>query len=74
MRSNDVIEVVKPLGGGISEVTLFSDEAAGLASTAAVLVEQEPGFPLRRPASIIARQRRRPIGEEGRDPSDWWRR
>ena len=39
MQSNDAIEVVVPLGGGISEVTLFSDSAAILAGTAGVLVE-----------------------------------
>jgi hypothetical protein len=31
MQSNDIIEVVTPLGGGISEVTLFPDAAAVLA-------------------------------------------
>jgi hypothetical protein len=40
MQSNDVIEVVTPLGGGISEVALFPDAAAVLAGTAGVLVEQ----------------------------------
>ena len=39
MQSNDAIEVVAPLGGGISEVTLFPDAAAVLAGTAGVLVE-----------------------------------
>src|SRR4029079_2143228 len=60
-----------PLGGGIGEVTLFSDEAAVLASTTAVLVAQGRGFLLRRPASIVARERCRRVGEEGRDPGDW---
>jgi len=40
MRSNDVIEVVTPLGGGISEVTLFPGAAAVLAGIAGVLMEQ----------------------------------
>jgi hypothetical protein len=31
MQSNDIIEVVTPLGGGISEVTLLPDAAAVLA-------------------------------------------
>lgn len=31
MQSNDIIEVVTPLGSGISEVTLFPDAAAVLA-------------------------------------------
>jgi len=48
MQSNDVIEVVMALGGGISEVNLFPDVTAVLAGTAGELVE--PG---RRPASII---------------------
>ena len=48
MQSNDVIEVVAPLGGGINEVSLFADAAAVLAGTAGVL--EEPG---RRRASII---------------------
>jgi hypothetical protein len=39
MQSNDAIEVVAPLGGGISEVALFPDAAAVLASTAGGLVE-----------------------------------
>src|SRR5690348_15719987 len=39
MQSNDVIEVVAPVGGGISEVTSFPDAAAVLAGSAAVLVE-----------------------------------
>ena len=39
MQSNDAIEVVAPLGGGISEVTLFPDAAAVLAGTAGVLAE-----------------------------------
>jgi signal transduction histidine kinase len=39
MQSNDAIEVVAPLGGRISEVTLFPDAAAVLAGTAGVLVE-----------------------------------
>ncbi len=39
MQSNDAIEVVAPLGGGISEVSLFPDAAAVLAGTAGVLVE-----------------------------------
>jgi hypothetical protein len=30
MQSNDAIEVVAPLGGGISEVALFPDAAAVL--------------------------------------------
>jgi peroxiredoxin len=34
MQSNDVIEVVTPLGGGISEVILFPDATAVLAGTA----------------------------------------
>jgi hypothetical protein len=37
MQSNDVIEVVTPLGGGISEVTLFPDTTAALAGTAGTL-------------------------------------
>ncbi|MBP1888374.1 hypothetical protein J2Z50_006693 [Ensifer mexicanus] len=40
MQSDDVIEVVTPFGGGISEVTLFTNAAAVLAGTAGVLVEQ----------------------------------
>jgi hypothetical protein len=39
MQSNDVIEVVTPVGGGISEVTSFPDAVAVLAGTAGVLVE-----------------------------------
>ena len=39
MQSNDAIEAVAPLGGGISEVALFPDAAAVLASAAGVLVE-----------------------------------
>src|SRR5262245_6050880 len=39
MHSNDAIEVVAPLGGGISEVALFPNAAAVLAGTAGVLVE-----------------------------------
>ena len=39
MQSNDAIEAVAPLGGGISEVALFPDAAAVLASTAGGLVE-----------------------------------
>jgi hypothetical protein len=39
MQCNDAIEVVAPLGGGISEVALFPDAAAVLAGTAGVLVE-----------------------------------
>ncbi|MBR0716520.1 hypothetical protein [Bradyrhizobium liaoningense] len=39
MQSNDAIEVVAPLGGGISEVTLFPDAAAVFAGTAGVLLE-----------------------------------
>jgi len=39
MQSNDAIEVVVPLGGGISEVTLFPDAAVNLAGTAGVLVK-----------------------------------
>ena len=39
MQSDDAIEVVAPLGGGISEVTLFPDAAAVLAGTAGELVE-----------------------------------
>ena len=39
MQTNDAIEVVVPLGGGISEVTLFPDAAAVLPGTAGVLVE-----------------------------------
>lgn len=38
MQSKDAIEVVAPLGGGISEVALFPDAAAVLAGTAGVLV------------------------------------
>ena len=34
MQSNDAIEVVAPLGGGISEVALFPDTAAVRAGTA----------------------------------------
>ena len=34
MQSNDAIEVVAPLGGGISEVALFPDAAAVPAGTA----------------------------------------
>jgi hypothetical protein len=34
MQSNDVIEVVTPVGAGISEVTLFPDATAVLAGTA----------------------------------------
>jgi len=34
MQNNDAIEVVAPLGGGISEVALFPDAAAVLTSTA----------------------------------------
>jgi hypothetical protein len=48
MQSNDAIEVVTPLGGGISEVTFYPDVTAVLAGTAGALVE--PG---RRPATII---------------------
>jgi signal transduction histidine kinase len=40
MQSNDIIEVVTPLGGGISEVSLFPDAAAVLADSAGVLLEQ----------------------------------
>jgi hypothetical protein len=40
MQSNDVIEVVTPLGSGISEVTSRPDAAAVLAGTAGVLVER----------------------------------
>lgn len=39
MQSNDVIEVVTPLGGGISEVASFPDAVVVLAGTAGVLVE-----------------------------------
>src|SRR5689334_17400480 len=39
MRSNDVIEVVVPLGGGISEVASFPDAPAVVAGTAGVSVE-----------------------------------
>jgi signal transduction histidine kinase len=39
MQSNDVTEVVAPLGGGISEVNSFPNAAAVLAGAAAVLVE-----------------------------------
>jgi isoquinoline 1-oxidoreductase subunit beta len=39
MQGNDAIEVVAPLGGGISEVTLFPDTAAVRAGTSGVLVE-----------------------------------
>jgi len=39
MQTNDAIEVVVPLGGGISEVTLFPDAAAVLPGTAGVLAE-----------------------------------
>ena len=39
MQSNAVIEVVTPLGGVISEVTLFRDAATVLAGNAGVLVE-----------------------------------
>jgi hypothetical protein len=39
MQNNDAIETVAPLGGGISEVAVFPDAAAVLASTAGVLVE-----------------------------------
>jgi signal transduction histidine kinase len=44
VRSYDVIEVVAPLGGGISEVTSFPDAAAGLAGTAGVLVGPDRSF------------------------------
>jgi hypothetical protein len=37
MQSNDVIEVIPPLGGGISEVILFPDATAVLAGTAGTL-------------------------------------
>ena len=40
MQGNDVVEVVAPLRGGISEVTSFPDAAAVLAGTAGVLVAQ----------------------------------
>jgi hypothetical protein len=40
MQSNDMIKVVTPLGGGISEVTSFPDEAAVLAGIAGILVER----------------------------------
>jgi hypothetical protein len=40
MQNNDAIEIVAPLGGGISEVALLPDAAAVLASTAGVV---EPG-------------------------------
>jgi signal transduction histidine kinase len=39
MQSNDAIEVVAPLGGEISEVTLFPDTFAVLAGTAGALAE-----------------------------------
>src|SRR6266567_4083754 len=39
MQDNDAIEVVAPLVGGISEVALFPDAAAVLASTADILLE-----------------------------------
>ena len=39
MQGNNAIEVVAPLGGGISEVALFPDAAAVLVGTAGVLVE-----------------------------------
>jgi hypothetical protein len=39
MQSNDVIEVVAPLGAGICEVALFPDAAAVLTGTACVFVE-----------------------------------
>jgi signal transduction histidine kinase len=39
MQSNAVIEVITPLGGGITEVSLFRDVAAVLAGKAGVLVE-----------------------------------
>ena len=44
VQSNDVIEVVAPPGGGISEVTSFPDAAAGLAGTAGVLMEPDRSF------------------------------
>ena len=39
MQSNDAIEVVAPLGDGITGLTLFPDAAAVLAGTAGVLAE-----------------------------------
>jgi hypothetical protein len=39
MQSNDAIEVVAPLGGGVRELTLFPDAAAVLAGLAGVSVE-----------------------------------
>jgi hypothetical protein len=41
MQSNDVIEVVTPLAGGISEVTLLPDAAAVLVSIAGVFVVEQ---------------------------------
>jgi signal transduction histidine kinase len=54
MQSNDAIEVVAPLGVGISEVALFPDAAAVLTGTACVSVE--PGrvfFAARRNLSAL---------------------
>jgi hypothetical protein len=40
LQSNDMIKVVTPLGGGISEITSFPDEATVLAGIAGILVER----------------------------------
>jgi signal transduction histidine kinase len=74
MQSNDVIEIVRPLGGGISEVTSFPDAAAVLAGTAGVLVEQGRIFhaavrhqpPLQCDADLFVRRVEIPvIGRDG---------